>query len=278
MRRLLRNPDAPALLEFLLQDEAANTFLLGNLIYFGVQDNRRVFRCGDYWGYYRDGRLVGVVAFFNNSQCMVYYTDEAVVRAMAGQIADNAVRIMLGCEACVRPLVESLRALVGRISAHRQFFMEFRTTEINRKAFEGLEFEQARPLRSSRAMQDFILRCMKEGFGFSMRRSTIKHVLQERPSEEHYLVLKVDRKYVAQAHIQAVTPGYAQIGGVCTLPEERNRGYGYIIVSRMLALIEERLSPRQACLVVDDDNERARRLYEALGFRVAKELMLIDFL
>jgi ribosomal protein S18 acetylase RimI-like enzyme len=251
---------------------------LGNLVYFGVQDNHRMFRCGDYWGYYRNGVLVGVVAFFNNSQCMVYYTDDSVVRSMAEQIADNAVRIVLGCEVCVRPLVEPLRAMASRIAPRRQYFMEFRATEINRKAYEGMEFEQARPLCSSRAMQEFIQRCMKDGFGFSMRRSTIRHVLQERPADEHYLVLKAGRKYVAQAHLQAVTPGYAQIGGVCTLPEERNRGYGYIVISRMLALIEERLPSRRACLVVDDDNERARRLYEALGFRVTRELMLIDFL
>ncbi len=278
MRRLLRHRDTDALTAFLMQDEAANTFLLGNLLYFGIQDNRRMFRCGDYWGYFRDGALVGVVAFFNNSQCMVYYTDAAVLGPLCEQIADNPVRLVLGCEVCVRPMVEPLRMLAGRIAARRQFFMEFRSTEINAKAFEGLEFEQARPLRGSRAMQDFILRCMKDGFGFSMRRSTVKRLLQERTPDEHYLVLKVDRKYVAQAHIQAVTPGYAQIGGVCTLPEERNRGYGYIIVSRMLALIAGQMAPRRACLVVDDDNHNARRLYEALGFRVVRDLMLIDFL
>lgn len=278
MRRHLRIPDVPELTRFLMQDEAANTFLLGNLLYFGVVDNRRKFRCGDYWGYFRQGVLVGVVAIFNNSQCMVYYTDPTVVNSMAEWIADSAVRIVLGCQDCVLPLVEPLRAVAGRIAARKQYFMEFRTTEINHKAYAGLQFEQARPLRNSRAMQDFILRCMKEGFGFTMGRSTIKHILQERPADEHYLVLKADHRYVAQAHIQAVTPGYAQIGGVCTLPEERNRGYGYIIVTRMLALIEEQLAPRRACLVVDDDNERARRLYEALGFRVTKELMLIDFL
>ena len=46
------------------------------------------------------GELIGAVAFFNNSQCMVYYTDGSVVQDMAVQIADNPVRIVLGCEAC----------------------------------------------------------------------------------------------------------------------------------------------------------------------------------
>jgi predicted GNAT family acetyltransferase len=277
VHRLLFDRDTDLLLDFLLQDEAANTFLLGNLLFYGVEDDGRSYRCGDYWGYYEENRMVGVAAFFNNSQCMVYYTSDTVVPEMTEQINDNPVRLVLGCTRCVQPLVSRLRRRSGSMVVHRQYFMEFLSTEINRKAYAGMEFEDARRFRFSHAMQDFIMRCMKEGFGYSIRRSTVKRLLSEKKPEEHYLVLKVGKKYVAQAHIQTLSPRFAQIGGVCTLPEEQHKGYGYSVLCRMLDIIVSG-SRRRPCLVVNCDNDNARQLYENLGFRRTMDLMLIDYI
>jgi predicted GNAT family acetyltransferase len=82
---------------------------------------------------------------------------------------------------------------------------------------------------------------------------------------------------VAQAHIQARTPGFSQIGGVCTLPEERRRGYARAVVERLLFLIMQD-SGRKACLVVNSDNEPAKRMYAEMGFRETGRLMLVDIM
>ena len=277
MKRLLTNRDMGMLTAYLLKDETANTFLLGNLLYYGVEPDRNIFRCGDYWGYFDGDELVGVVAFFNNSQCMVYYTRPEVLRPMCLQIADNPIRLVLGSEQCVRPMAQLLRAVPGRMVIHHQLLLVHQG-EMPHMTFDGnLLFQDARMFAGNRAVQDFIIRCMKDGFGYRISRGTARRLLQEKTEHEPYLLLKAGGKLVAQAHIQTRTPGFGQIGGVCTLPEERRRGYARVVVCAMMDIIR-RDGGRRACLVVNDDNASARSLYDSLGFREAKRLTLIDFL
>jgi len=275
-RLLLRN-DTDKLTSFLMGDEAANTFLLGNLLYYGVENDRRNLRCGEYRGYFADGDLVGVAAFFNNSQCMVYHTDEGIVNQIASDISDGSARLALGSDRCVRPILPLLKGIQGRIAVHSQLFMELAGAAAPAPSRnDAFEFEDARAQSCSRAVQDFILRCMKEGFGFSVSRGTVKRLLREKTEYEPYLLLKAGGKYVAQAHIQARTPGFRQIGGVCTLPEERRRGYARAIVARLIGLTAHD-GGRKACLVVNEDNGAARKLYEEMGFKETGRLILIDF-
>ncbi len=276
MRRLLRKPDIGMLTAFLMREETANTFLLGNLLCYGIEDDPRVLRCGDYWGFFSGSTLTGVAAFFNNSQCMVYYTDESQIRAICEEISGNPVRLVLGSDRCVRPMTPLLRGIPGRMVVHRQLFMEH-----SGRAPAGpapvLAYEDARRKGNNRAVQDFIMRCMKEGFGYNISRGTVKRLLKEKTEFEPYLLAAVSGKYVAQAHIQTRTPGYCQIGGVCTLPEERHRGYARAVVGEMMSHIATD-GGRRACLVVNEDNTSARRLYDSMGFVEAGQLMLVDYL
>ncbi len=277
MRRLLTRNDTGRLTAFLMREEKANTFLLGNLLYFGVEDDRRYFRCGDYWGYFNGQELVGVVAFFNNSQCMVYFTDDTVAQAMADQILDSPVRLVLGGDRCVRKLAPFIRNRPGHIVVRNQIFMEQGDFLPSRVLYEGYEFDDARRLLNNRGVQDFIVRCMRDGFGFNITRSTAKRLLKEKTVYEPYLLMKADGRYVAQAHIQARTPLYCQIGGVCTLPEDRRHGYARAVVTRLMGMIPGD-GGRRACLIVNDDNDSARSLYASLGFRESGRLILIDYL
>lgn len=279
MRRLLLRNDIGRLTAYLMREETANTFMLGNLLYFGVEDDRRTFRCGEYWGYFNGGELAGVVAFFNNSQCMVYHTDGSVIRPMSQQIADSCVRLVLGSDRCVRPMAPMLRNIPGRMVVRSQLFMERGASPLSIPPVlpPALEFEDAKRRGNSRAVQDFIVRAMKDGFGYNVSRNTVKRLLREKTEFEPYLLLKAGDKYVAQAHIQSRTPDFCQIGGVCTLPEERRHGYGKAVVERLAGMIPQD-GGRRACLVVNVENDSARRLYDSLGFRETGMLMLIDYL
>lgn len=277
MRKLLLRHDIGLLTTFLMREEAANTFLLGNLLYYGVEDDNRFLRCGEYWGYYNGSELAGVAAFFNNSQCMVYYTDESVIRPIAQQITDNSVRLVLGSDHCIRSMVSLLRGVPGRMVVRSQLFMEQTSAPPNVFFYNGIEFDDAKGKSNNRAVQDFIVRCMKDGFGYNISRNTVRRLLKEKTEFEPYLLLKANGRYVAQAHIQTRTPGYCQIGGVCTLPEERQRGYGRAVVVKLMGMIPSD-GGRRACLVVNEDNSGARRLYDNLGFQETGRLMLIDYL
>ncbi len=276
MRRLLHKPDIGMLTAFLMREETANTFLLGNLLYYGIEDDPRIMRCGDYWGFFTEDKLTGVVAFFNNSQCMVYYTDDSVVRPMCDEIAGNPIRLVLGSERCVKPMAPLLRNIPGRMVVHRQLFMDH-DGHMPVIQTPPLAYEDVRRKGYNRLVQDFIIRCMKEGFGYNISRSTVKRLLKEKTEFEPYLLAAAGGKYVAQAHIQTRTPGYCQVGGVCTLPEERHRGYARAVLGEMLCHIATD-GGRRPCLVVNEDNASARRLYDSMGFRESGRLMLVDYL
>jgi ribosomal protein S18 acetylase RimI-like enzyme len=277
VRRLLNRNDADKLAIYLLGDETANTFMLGNLLYYGVENDRRTLRRGEYWGYYGGGALMGVTAYFNNAQCMLYYTDDTLLRQMAEDILSSRASLLLGSDQCVRPILPMLSGAQGSLYAHSQLFME-RPGDAPAIACDGrYEFDDARGKRDNRAVQDFILRCMREGFGFNVSRGTVHRLLREKTQYEPYLLMKDGGKYVAQAHIQARTPGFCQIGGVCTLPEERRRGYAKTAVMKLTGMIAQD-GGRVPCLVVNDDNSAARRMYEAMGFKETGRLILVDFL
>lgn len=276
-RRLLLRSDAGGVAAFLAREETANTFMLGNLLYFGAENNERMLRCGDYWGYWSGDTLVGVVAYYNNSQCMVYFTDEAAARPIGAQISQSPIRLVLGSERCVAPLAPHIRGVPGNRVVRRQIFMERAEAWSGEGGLSGGQFEDARRRIGSWAVQDFVMRCMKDCFGYTVSRGTVRRLLKEKTRHEPYLLLRVGGKYVAQAHVQSRTPGFCQIGGVCTLPEERRRGYARAVVTEMMGLIAQD-GGRRACLVVNEDNVGARRLYDELGFRETQRLTLIDFL
>jgi len=78
---------------------------------------------------------------------------------------------------------------------------------------------------------------------------------------------------VAKAGTNALTDGWAQIGGVYTRPECRGRG----LQKRLMAFLLARLSAqgRGACLFVKKANLPAGRLYRSLGFEQTCDFTIV---
>jgi len=78
---------------------------------------------------------------------------------------------------------------------------------------------------------------------------------------------------LAKAGTNALTPRWAQLGGVFTLPEERGRG----LQTRLLSFLLSRLGGqgRSACLFVKKGNEPALGLYARLGFEPRGEFTIL---
>lgn len=70
---------------------------------------------------------------------------------------------------------------------------------------------------------------------------------------------------LAKAGTNALTPRWAQLGGVYTRPEERGRGHQKRLLSFLLARLEAQ--GRGACLFVKKGNVPALALYAGLGFQ-----------
>ncbi len=85
-----------------------------------------------------------------------------------------------------------------------------------------------------------------------------------------YAVIFQDCELVAMAGLRLAPAGYREISGVCTDPRFAGRGYAGALVHHLAAgVLAERDTP---ILHQDLTNDRARTLYEALGFVVSREL------
>jgi predicted GNAT family acetyltransferase len=82
--------------------------------------------------------------------------------------------------------------------------------------------------------------------------------------EELMFIAEMDGVPVAKAATNARGFGVDQIGGVYTVPEKRSKGLGALVVARLLeAVFAEK---KAACLFVKKRNRPAIALYDRLGF------------
>lgn len=269
--RVLRRVDEAAVKELLMADEEANTFMLGNLLPFGVTNKHRILRSGHYYGAYEDGLLCGVVALYNNSQCMVYCARESAARTLAEFLYMNPSPTIIGPAGTMDMLLRARPQWRNEAQIQRQYFMR-QDTRIPYAPQRQISIADVRTKYRDRQMLRFLSQCLYEGFGYRTRLDLLRRVLKERQSDENYCVLYYADIPVAQAHIQAWTPTYGQIGGVTTLGRYRRNGYAQEIVAYLAQNIHDR--GHIPSLLVDDDNEAAIALYRGLGFAPSSEQMV----
>jgi len=87
-----------------------------------------------------------------------------------------------------------------------------------------------------------------------------------------FIGIRRDGRLAAMAGERLHVDGYREVSAVCTHPDFRGRGYAGLL-SRIVA-DRIRSEGETPFLHAYADNEAAIRLYEALGFRIARELVV----
>lgn len=81
-----------------------------------------------------------------------------------------------------------------------------------------------------------------------------------------------DQKAVAKAGTNARGKNFCQIGGVFCDGQQRNHGYAFMVVKKVVDAIEA--AGKTACLFVKEKNASARRVYENCGFEYCGKFMI----
>jgi predicted GNAT family acetyltransferase len=87
-----------------------------------------------------------------------------------------------------------------------------------------------------------------------------------RINQSRVWVLVENGSMVFKADIIAETPETAFVEGVYVQPEARRKGYGLRCMTQLARNLLGRIG--SICLVVNDDNERARAFYQKAGFQI----------
>jgi GNAT superfamily N-acetyltransferase len=255
--------DLPAILDFLLRDEALH-----------VPFTSRLRAASRGWEIYlqtgADGKLIGCFLFTSGGLLLPAFSetdeDPGELPALLLELRPMVHSIM-GIGRCVHAIEEALP--LPPTNRIEYFLMtlprgSLRTTMslslpglLVRQA-DTYDAEEIFPLQKGYELEEVVIspahfsdaQCMK------LLRTSLR--------EQLVFVVEKDGTLAAKAATNARGYGVDQIGGVYTAPTERDKGLGRLVVAELLrAVFAEK---QMACLFVKKHNRPALALYEHLGF------------
>jgi uncharacterized protein len=268
--RQLNEWDRDTIFEYLDRNEEEADFLIGNVLQFGIMNRSSVLRCGDYFGYFEENTLKGIIAFYNLGSCILHYESIRAIPYFSQLMAMRRFSMMLGADRLIRPLFEFIR----RYKSLREFEECSYCVNSNLNPFklEGAEFIDASG-DSDINILNFVRKAYLRGFGAERTLEDTKLLLSQKSEQEEFIILSIDNKLVAQACIQTFTNSTSQIGAVYTLEEERGKGYAKAVVSELCARIIHK--EKLPTLIVNKYNTPALNAYKALGFLQRDDYLII---
>jgi uncharacterized protein len=271
MIRLLNNSDMDIVLDYLQRNHIEVTFLMGNVNNVGLENDKITRRAADYYGYFNNGELKGILPFYNLGSCIPHYEDYQAVEEFAKIMIDRKFTTLLGMEKIVKPIY----GLIKDSKELEEYSEDSYYVNNNFTPFllEGVDFVDAIkvPLDDS---SDFLMKAYEDGFRLIKKRDEIAKMFKERGPEEDFVFLIKDGSIKAQANIQTNTGEISQIGGVYTLNTDRGNGYCKAVVSEVCRRITAR--GKTPTLMVRKNNVPAVRAYQALGFRHYDDYLIIS--
>ncbi|MCY6371999.1 GNAT family N-acetyltransferase [Clostridium ganghwense] len=269
--RLLEKKDTKIVMQYLERNSIETTFLIGNIFQFGLENNPNLRRCGDYYGYFEDGKLKGILPFYNLGSCIPHFETLNAVPNFIEIMKKKDFLYLLGMEKLIKPLYEGIKNYKSTVDYSQDSYY------IN-KAFvsfslEGAIIKNAKDVNKQSAVS-FIKEANLKGFGRKIDTEEALKMLCEKSEEEDWVFLIKDEKIVAQANIQTFTEDINQIGGVYTSEEHRGKGYCKAIVSEICKRIIFR--DKMPTLMVTKNNTPAVRAYSSLGFTHYDDYLIIQ--
>lgn len=270
MIRLLVQADKEIIMEYLARNEIETSFLYANVVEFGVENRKDIRRCADYYGFFKNNILKGILPFYNLGSCIPHYEEIEAVPLFAGIMKERDFEFLIGMQKVVKPLHELIKDY-KEIQAYNESsyfinnnFKPFILNEVN--------FIEADKVISEKVV-DFVMDAKVYGFKQNTTKEDIKKTLFQRGEEEEFIIAEKNEIMVSQACVQTYTPKINQIGSVYTPESERGKGYCKAVVSELCRRIIAK--GKVPTLSVRKNNTPAVKAYTALGFKHYDDYLLI---
>jgi predicted GNAT family acetyltransferase len=271
MIRLLNNDDKQAVLEYICRNDIETSFLFANVTRFGLENDRETRRCADYFGYFEETGLRGILPFYNLGSCIPHYESEQAIPLFAQLMKETKFEYLLGMARLVRPLYQSIRDF-KKISVCNESCY-FINQSLKPFKMEGVEFREASDAARDDSLLDFLVRVRNVGFDENVSREDELKRLSNDP-EEDAVVAVANGIPVAFANIQTYTRTLSQIGSVYTEEAERGKGYCKAVVSEVCRRIAAR--GKIPALFARKNNEPALKAYTAIGFQPFDDYLFVE--
>lgn len=268
---LLKDQDKQIILEYLHRNEIETSFLYANVIELGVENRKDISRCADYFGFFKDGSLAGIIPFYNLGSCIPHYETMDAITAFVQLIKERSTEFLLGMDRIIRPIYESIKD-IKEIAAFNEssYFVnkDFKPYNVS-----DIKFIDPQLMVDDIRIIEFIIRVRNDGFNETVSIEDVKNSLTLTSSEDDKVIAVKDGKMVAYASIQTYTDSINQIGSVYTVEEERGKGYCKAVVSELCKRILSR--KKMPTLFVRKNNIPAVKAYSSLGFEHFDDYLFI---
>lgn len=269
--RLLRQTDLEQVLAYIERNHMETTFLNANVVGFGLENDGKTRRCGDYYGYFVGKELKGILPFFNLGSCLPHFETDAAIPDFVEVMKDKQFDSLLGMRNCIYPLYKNLESSKETLNySESSYFINHMLTPVI--TTEG-SFCDAEAKDEEAVI--YIANAYSQGFNHQHSLDEVRTILKQKLQDEDFILLKVNGKIVAQANVQTQTSKINQIGSVYTSDTYRGMGYCKAIVSELCRRIIGR--GKTPTLMVKKQNTPAVRAYQALGFEPYQDYLIIRY-
>lgn len=271
MIRLLKEDDKQTILEYLHRNEIETSFLYANVIEFGVDNKKDVRRCADYFGFFKDGNLAGIIPFYNLGSCIPHYETQDAITPFISLIQDRSTEFLMGMDRIIRPIYQYIKDTKDIAECNESSY--FVNKDFKPHNISDIKFIDPQRMADDKGVIEFIIRVRNNGFHESVSYDDVKKSLSLTSHEADKVIAVKDGKMVAYANIQTYTDTINQIGSVYTVEEERGKGYCKAVVSELCKRIIFR--KKIPTLFVKKNNIPAVKAYSTLGFEHFDDYLLI---
>lgn len=272
MVRLLTPADKQQIMDYIGRNEIETSFLYSNILEFGVENNKEARRCADYYGFFIDGELKGILPFYNLGSCIPHFEAEEAIPFFAERMIERKFDFLMGMQKVVNPLYDMIKTSKETKAYDESSYFVNRSFKPFK--LEGINFIDAVSAYNDEVI-NFIIGARAKGFNQTVTAEETRKTLAQRGVEEEFIIAEQGGKLVAQACIQAYTPHINQIGAVYTLEDERGKGYCKAVVSELCARIAAR--GKLPTLFARKNNVPAIKAYTAMGFEPFDDYLIIRF-
>lgn len=274
MIRLLTNDDEAEVKRYLDRNYMETTIISGNLEKSRIYNDRITRYCGDYYGYFEEGSLKGIAAFYNVGIVIPHFELPAAVVEFIEIMRRRNFEVLAGMKRVVEPLYKIL-AQYKKVSSYedswylinkdfKPHIQKCSVTIVDAKTFD------------QPAAVSFIVEAYRQGFKRRFNAELAVKMLVDCGPEEDFIFLLENGIPKAQAIIQVATRRILQIGGVYTTEECRGKGYCKALVSELCSRIYA--YGKTPALMVRKNNIPAVKAYQSIGFTYFDDYLVVKFM
>lgn len=264
MLRLASEKDRKEVLNYCLEEQNINLFIIGDIENFGFDKSFQ-----DVWIQYNENNIIGIILRYHTNFIVYSKNLDINFQEVADLLIKHDAKIVSGKLSIVNKIYELIN---DDYSKREMFFCELRDES---KLENNIE-EDIKIATSTDTMDIAIAYGNIEEFkgmysnDVNERYDQINNRIISK--EGVHIFIKKDNEIIAHGNTTATTSVNAMIGGIFTVPKYRNKGLASKVVSSLAKMLIEQ--GKSACLFFD--NEEAGKIYYKLGFEnIDKWCMLI---